>query len=1098
MRLKIFLYIVLGLILSSCVENTLQPQEVDTNGKEGLVIEFGGSSFTDVQVTTKGTLPSKVENRVVNMYVFVFDNTGDCIYSQYYDNTSRVESATLPADMKFCWYADERDPSAGTGLTNGKIKLNSANFPTDVNGIIYIISNLDTELSTISAARLDLIHSEEELSQLVNVYKQSTSSRLGNFLMVGKGAIRVRNGNITNLVCGHGNNCGESGVIHLERIDSKVEFKIGIVPGAKTLVTADFGEGTAQYYQVIESFTLNSWQVYNLPNGCYLLPHPNDASPALTNGYFTSNLHSVETIKPNVSITGFAPNDFSNLTTPNYPTSRTEYGFSFYMYENRRNHKKSVNDNSDYPGIDLYHLRDKRLRNADGTYAAEDGDMWEYAPEKGTYVEIKGEVKMKHYLTNGELDKFHIVYSDVVYYIHLGDFGSSTSTDPNRLNDYKVDRNTHYTYTVDIMGVNSIAVESQRDMQGYSKTNEIQSGAKGDLYAAPLSNNYTFDAHYGQRVFELKYTDFSIFEDPSQLSWYVSTPFGRKGMPDRVGENQVEVPNGLDYKWVRFHINTGPNRNYNYPWPGNNSSETMDVLEFSNYMRDQVTKKRSGQANDFDLYGDETIYVTAYVDEFYYESDPITAEVRPALWKEFVNKPSRIMNIICTSAVSAPGTSSYYKSIVSIRQESIKSIYGNAATEGWGVEAFDEMYGKMKFLNRTDTYAIEAGRTINVTTTDMNGLYNSGKLWGLVNNSNSFVNNIQWSNYINLAKPNAAEGHTNFLLDNNEISTMRYSCLMRNRDENGDGVIQKEEIKWYLASMGQLRQLFIGELGLMGQARLYYTANPDNTSVDGLNGDWYYPWRSHVISSTLSGGRPQQLWAEEGCATGSLGDEWGKNSIQSIRCVRNLDEDVQGVKEMTNPDSYPEDPIKVIPNAEDGTYTFDLSRMNPESLRIKTNTELVPLDENSQSARPYLKFETGSTCSLGALSRYDNLGYVELYDKLMKGYSVCPSGYRVPNIREMAIAFNYIPTDDDFWDDTYALMCCNYYSFGDRFFGGNGYDGDSVDDWSAGSAYNRGCCTWYFKKTSEAQIVSVGYSINGPRDGYPVTRGLIRCVRDVD
>lgn len=194
--------------------------------------------------------------------------------------------------------------------------------------------------------------------------------------------------------------------------------------------------------------------------------------------------------------------------------------------------------------------------------------MWEYAPETATYLIVKGQVAMD--VDVGVGAPAQTLNADVVYYIHLGDIRTSKD-------DYSVNRNTHYIYTITIKGVENIQVEVSTNV-------ENESGAAGHVYIAKESV-YTFDAHYGQRVFVFDQENIT----PEDVTWYVKTPFGREGMPERV--NGVEIPNGLDYEWVWFRVNeidtsTGQysKRNRSY-----HPDEVMDVLEFCQYMREQKT-----------------------------------------------------------------------------------------------------------------------------------------------------------------------------------------------------------------------------------------------------------------------------------------------------------------------------------------------------------------------------------------------------------------------------------------------------------------------------------------------------------------------------
>ena len=118
-------------------------------------------------------------------------------------------------------------------------------------------------------------------------------------------------------------------------------------------------------------------------------------------------------------------------------------------------------------------------------------------------------------------------------------------------NDFTIKRNTHYTYTITIKGVNSIETEVETGV-------ENQSGAVGDIYKS-TEEIYTFDAHYGQRVFRIDAT--AVRDDI--ITWYVKTPFS-EGMPSYEGSTQI--PN-LDYKWVWFIVNE---KEYNGVYSSNN------------------------------------------------------------------------------------------------------------------------------------------------------------------------------------------------------------------------------------------------------------------------------------------------------------------------------------------------------------------------------------------------------------------------------------------------------------------------------------------------------------------------------------------------
>ena len=205
--------------------------------------------------------------------------------------------------------------------------------------------------------------------------------------------------------------------------------------------------------------------------------------------------------------------------------------FSFYQLENMEN----------TTGLTSYNQRDLRKKKDNGMYDTSSG-LWKHASEDATYMIIKGKVQMK--VNTNVVTDMQYLEADVVYYIHLGNFGNSNQG--GSYNDFTIRRNTHYTYNITIKGVNSIEVEVESSQSGQT-FNEPQSGATGHVYKSK-EEVYTFDAHYGQKVFRI---DASVV-DPEKVTWYVKTPFGREGTPDV--ESGTQIPD-LDYKWVKFLLN---------------------------------------------------------------------------------------------------------------------------------------------------------------------------------------------------------------------------------------------------------------------------------------------------------------------------------------------------------------------------------------------------------------------------------------------------------------------------------------------------------------------------------------------------------------
>ncbi len=1085
-RLYNILSAVLLFALAGCAEELVAPERMgDSALRNGcLVVGFGGNTFEDISVTTKATVPTAAEDAIINVYAMVFNSRGEKVYGHFFFYDERVDESEFAGASGNSWWVNNRDSAKGEH-TGGQIKMKlpaasgdgaASAYGIDDGSELYLIANIDAAVINISKEGMDKIRRKSELEDMILEFTQESTYRTGNLLMVGSTDITVESGDEVSLER-----------VGLQRIDAKIQVKVGIVPGLYQKEGMDTPDDTGDdVYEELEAFVPKSWKVVNLPKKSNFILKESVAVGQDKDDYFESEEHLFETKEAS--------------------GNRTLHGFSFYMLENQQAYRKSVGGS--------YHLRDKRVKNDDGTYK---GFEWEYAPEFATYLVLEGEVMMKVNEQAVIDGKSQTLNANVIYYVHLGDLtpksDDGSADDGGGLDNYDVNRNSCYTYTINIKGVDAIELEVKKDNEdGWDEGNETQSGAMGEVYIAQ-EEIYTFDAHYGQRVFtfafdailktlEMKYDAATVTEEERreivekvnrELTWAVYTPFGRQGKPDRTASG-VDIPNGLDYKWVYFLVNKmdevtegGVVKRYyseNNQWypgsqhkgrvitdspaknPDAEGKTLMDVIQFCNYLREQIYMKVMGEPNDFDDTGENgVIRVTAFVDENYYEYDPISEQSRTNLWHSFVNQDMRMMHILCNASISADGASSATGSSVTIRQRSIQTVYNTTTTDvGWGCETVDEIrardeekYGRksLGFYKRSSTS--NEGIENQGNNSKYNGLYNTARLWGVSGGGTL----AEWDDYLDYERVNdyAGTGDVvfNFMVDDEEKMTLRYACMMRNRDENGDNKIDEGEIKWYLASTEQLVTLFIGDLGLRGDAQLYNVENPVATVQEEYENKGTF-FKSHVVSSTANAAgssQPQMVWAEEGCSISGYPYEtygYPKENpvylaeVHSIRCVRNL-----GVEDnVDDEDTYPPAPISYTKNP-DGSYRFDMSKLNRESKRIAVTEELIPQDEYSDMARVYNGFETHPVVQPGQINTEN---YKEdIYDYFMEGYTYCPVGYRLPNIREAAIIQNYIPASDlNFWSENWFAVV-SYFRFGpmdkdfrrlaDGYGGGNSWSFNS-------------------------------------------------------
>lgn len=1012
-----------GFLVAGCSEDDLALM-TNVGDKEVMVtLPFGSKAHDEVHVTTRGTYDLHYESMVRNMYVFLFAD-GKKVYGRYFDDDDLDQTGN-----KEYWEVQNMSSDGSTDQTSGTLHI-CVPAVSGAGAEIVLIANIDLDFMNMSQDRLGLVRTKSGLESLIVSLNQEIPERnAGYFMMTGSksGVIIADDGKI-NI---------PDGKIMLQRLDAKVEVNVRVNPNEESK------------RQKVEMFTPESWQVVNLPKSSYLTP--NDKALHLNeDAYFNISPQNFETTE-NEKVNGTA-------------TGAVLHGFSFYTLENKRSgeKKKSTNGN--------FHERERRNKYADGTYNNEDG-MWEYAPEMATYIIVKGELQMV--VDPGQTSEQHLI-ADVTYYVHLGNFASDKD-------NYDVARNTHYKYTINIKGVDNIEVEVETSNDNLAGITENQPGAMGHLYEAE-EDTYTFDAHYGQRVYTIKASEVDV----ENMTWYVRTPFGREGIPakDDLGN---EIYNDLDYKWVEFMLNDkiqGTNRyaGANKPYPAD-KSKLMYVIDMLSMVKTEYQTWKDGGESLFDENGE--MKFTVFVNEFYYDVNPMNPNDQDILWKKFVNQPNRLMHILCKNNRSADDDSSVTGSILTIRQRSIQtpfniSLAKTSLTTGWGCETEDETKNQAWFYHPDErmgnlTTAMKPSYTPdNISRSD--GLYNTACLINLVKgtgNNKSISTSIRWDTFVDYSGEELK-------LKAEYLSGMR-SVYLRNRDLDGDGIVDPEELRWYIASLEQLCGLFLGDQGLSSDAQLYpvSTSREPNTPISGGVFNGCYPWRLHVTSSTAwnqtAGNSPTIVWAEEGASTGEYQEHWSKPGYSPVRCVRNLGMDnatADNIK--TEGGNFPKDKLVKVTKPTNITlnsvYKFDFTNMNEESRRYYTTRELAPGDEYTVMSRLYDGFETGEFKNINmSYSANNGLKY-----QLENGLSPSPTGYRVPNVREGVVMYLYCQDGSVWWDNGKGTSVSNYYSFG---YYGNQYD----------KQYNNGTYSHFYSWTVFKDRVTVGDNTNS----------FVRFVKDI-
>ena len=1007
--------VALVLVCLSCVREELVPATGGVGESEGLLLlNFGVNESVEVQ--TKATLPAHTEQGVFNMYVFVFDEKGNKLAGQFFDSGNLAEGDKVEAAKDNCWCVNNATKDSGD-KTNGRVKLRCS---AGENLTLYVIANLDSDMVRVSSDLLSsAVHVEQNLKDFTAFLNQEVVSRNGRFLMTGKVS------GVT-IASASGNGVNQTVIstsekpLMLERVDAKVRFR--------------FRKGDN-----VKSFEARQWKVVNVPRVSYALSYGQ-------RGVEGNRGNDYGNVKPETERGDYSKYAGNFFTTDfvNFEDFTTDgiSEFSFYMMENRQVPK--ITDKDEYKAG--YHDRSRALKTSNdlndkcsvsytvnGVEHSRDIRMFEYANDFSTYVVVTGYVEME--LKNN--DAGNVLGGDVEYLIHLGDWGSS-------IDNYNIERNTSYTYTVTINSVDNIILEVETSKNG-AEFKEEQPGATGQVTIAK-EEIALCDCHYVSKTISFRLSNFfrnGMVESDKcivdELTWSVKTPFG-EGEPSNTGD--LDFSSDLDYKWVHFRLNRkGEDGKYletrrkytprefhssdvyrsadtdnkeddgTLGVAGYHNDGVMTVPRLCRFIKNEVKKYLDNNITmcAFDNDTDPKITLTVFVDEYYYDENPITQEKRSDLWKWFVNQDDRKMHILCNSEKSKDLESSTTGSVVTIQQSSIQCVYNTDPSytdlkTAWGVENADEDAGKLvdgKYWSVTS----DAKRYNN---DQFNGLYNSCKEWGLSIGTGNTFDGGMWSTYMDYevanSTPQLKEGY----------KYMRYACMNRNRDNNGDGKIDRNEVRWYLASIRQLVGLYVGDGLLNSKTKLYNKSAADRKDPD------YTKWQQHIVSSTNFGdnsNNPTILWAEEGTSTSKFYHGWGGNIQGSeIRCVRNLG-NIDGNSEESYPiDKAPDDYIVY----DKGTFTC--THLNSQALRYYTSKELIFADERSQENRLYKKFEVApESGTLGMTFDVYN-DAVSAAVESGKRNSYCPDGYRTPSQIEAAIMRYYIGINDN--------ITRTYWSFG--------------------------------------------------------------------
>ena len=982
--------------------------------------EIGWEYGDVVNIDTRTEQSVTVENRVTNLYVLLAADgkiihrksywvTRDSQIPDGYDNIITAYSEKVSADGEA---SRGTIPAFFTGAGNS-VDFDMLPYRNSAPFTFYAVANY----SDAVGQELDRVSNAAGLEELSSRFTTEGNVNRTRFLMTAKES-------------GISLNIDDEGRIErvgvnldLKRVDAKIKFNV-------TVDIEDAVEGTVLFDNM-------TYRVHRVPDVTFLFPKEKGQGAGQE-----WDAAAIEEAEPSGS--GYSCMLDDNYQT--FDTTRVDGGtFAFYLRENRPNPKKRITPEEQGDWSTLYAMREawpggeENPVDEASNRVPVHGRQFTYAPENATFVEISGDLSYTRTTAGRESEE---VFGSVTYIVHLGETGNAPN-DEEAVNNYDVRRNVSYIYNMRITGINNFVVE-------VTEGEERRPGAEGDITVSS-TRQVTMDAHYGRVLLELDKTSIEqgaswsvrtpigevrydtvtgLINSPYDYKWVlfaVNADFGvgsdrmvkfpgvqaydggvqffedmnadelKKAIAKDRGNHISYL--GTTYTFKKY-IESHDHDNY---WYSHRNELTdyaclLDVNQLVHYLEWSLRYNKK----IFDE--DGKVAVTAFCDEYTYIYDPqIEDYIHPGqsvanmgdkdrrllLWKNYVDADSRVMNItpMATTEYSPDGNTSLTNSYITISQNSIKSIYNPDRTDtAWGLETTNET-GKL--THETQIIAGSYGPIHNNngneigdrTNTLNDGRTNFLNFWV---GTDRYGSTIHWTDAMNV---NRDVENGNDL--NEDYRNAFYACITRNRDLNGNNLIDADEIYWYLAARDQLTGLWIGQGALDDEAWMY---NGDGTEIN------------HLITSShrnnADGNLYWVLWAEEGASLGGLrvgGDEHTNNGYD-YRCVRNLGIDIA---EEEAPQHFAEISNR-IDNGDQDYYTIDASIINSRALRTSPDEGInLPFDhERSQNNTPFRSFDVRT-------ANGDSISWLRMRDNINDNGNPCPEGWRVPNQREMLIIMSF-------------------------------------------------------------------------------------------
>ncbi len=653
----------------------------------------------------------------------------------------------------------------------------------------------------------------------------------------------------------------------------------------------------------IISMEVKTIEIYNVPAYSWLRGRNQSEAPTKATDYANVG----DAFNPDGPAT---ENDYYPMSLKFNPPDAVKlengvYTFSFWQYENKRTGLENCTTYAD---------REREYKTSEnnntGIYTSLCSEAGGDVNNNATFVKITANVEYKDPGNLVNPDGLDLPSSgssrtaSVTYVVHLGYVN-------NDAKDFNCYRNSKYTYNITAKSVSDVLVEAFR-------AGENAPGAEG-IVTDVTDKFEILDAH--SNVFNIYLTT----EELESFSFTMRTY--EYGTPHVVRLDLDGTPHNIPkyededfkyYNWIEF-----------VPTGNTDKNENAHVLAPYPAITD-MRPGRTGVYYPHELRGSGLTgqWFTVYVNEYTYEKrygEPGYGDETGTAWKGYVKQPARQAWFNVRQKISDDGESVYFTSKYALSQQSIQTYYDTnmpTCTTALGIEHSNESLG----LNIRWTLSKKWPGEFD---TD-NGRLNVANALNLVDNPN---NTIGWDDAMDLRSQQVINGITNTAqtrlagiatgeqiiynvpanvkitvsgtstynkpADSNDPQTNSetaqyiqgmFACMNRNRDENGNGKIDIEELKWILPTSGKYLRMILGRSTLPTPLMDYKQQTLPDKCSDGFNTLYHYMSSDAKI-----------IWAEEGASSSNFANsnQWAKAPWQ-VRCIRSLGTDLKSTNEQVS------------------------------------------------------------------------------------------------------------------------------------------------------------------------------------------------------